>query len=181
MVKFAFIINVPGQSPETFCGTYENAESYNMIIGTGDMDQAREWVGKLAGEGYGIFNLCGDFDDEITRELQDIAGPDAKVKNARYLPEELAKVEALAEFSRFGIVVQMKGVEELTEVEVKCDDFYTKAIFVKDQQQAVEASKKLADEGAHDIELCSWFDRAKTEEIIEAIGARVPVGTCGPL
>ena len=181
MLKFAFLINVPGQSPESFCGIYENEESFNRIVGTDNMDMAKEYMENLLKDGYTIFNLCGDFDDEITAQMQQMAGPDAKVRNASYLPEELAKVEALEEFTRYGIIVQMVGVKAPTEVTIHCEDFDTKAIFVSDQPEAVEAAKKLAAEGVHDIELCSWFDRAKTEEIIAAIDGSVPVGTCGPL
>ena len=161
MLKFAFFINVPGQNPDDYKGVYENSESYNMIVGTGDMDMAKDYLGKLAADGYTLFNLCGDFDDEITAQLCEIAGPDVKIRHADYLPEQLAKVEALPEFSKYGIVIVMRGVE--------------------DQEQANAAAKKLAEEGVHDIELCSWFDKAKTEEVIEAVGGVCPVGTCGDL
>jgi len=181
MLKFAFIINVPGQSPETFSGVYENEESYNLIVGTDNMDMAKEYVARLVSEGYTLFNLCGDFDDEIADRMRAASGEEIRIRNAHYLPAELAKVEALQEFSRYGIIVQMGGVGDPEEVEVHCEGFDTKAIFVSNQAQAVEAARKLAGEGVHDIELCSWFDRAKTEEIIAAIGGAVPVGTCGPL
>ncbi len=181
MLKFAFFINVPGQNPDDYKGVYENSESFNMIVGTGDMDMAKDYLGKLAADGYTLFNLCGDFDDEITAQLCEIAGPDVKIRHADYLPEQLAKVEALPEFSKYGIVIVMRGVEEPTEVVVDKPELYTKAIFVKDQEQANAAAKKLAEEGVHDIELCSWFDKAKTEEVIEAVGGVCPVGTCGDL
>lgn len=181
MLKFAFIINVPGQSPETFSGVYENAESYNLIVGTDNMDMAKDYVAGLVADGYTLFNLCGDFDDEITGQMQQAAGPDVKIRHADYLPEELTKVEALEEFTRYGMVIVMKGVEEPAEVTLSTEGFDAKAIFVKDQEQANEAARKLAAEGVHDIELCSWFDRAKTEEVIAAIGGAVPVGTCGDL
>ena len=81
----------------------------------------------------------------------------------------------------YGIIIVMRGVEEPTEVVVDKPELYTKAIFVNDQEQANAAAKKLAEEGVHDIELCSWFDKAKTEEVIEAVGGVCPVGTCGDL
>ena len=90
-------------------------------------------------------------------------------------------VEALPEFSKYGIVIVMRGVEEPTEVVVDAPELYTKAIFVKDQEQANAAAKKLADEGMHDIELCSWFDRERTQAVIDAVGGAAPVGTCGEL
>ena len=181
MLKYAFLINVPGQKPETYKGVYENSESYNVVAGTGDMEMAKEYVGKLAADGFTLLNLCGDFDDEITAQLCEIAGPDVKIKHADYLPEQGAMVEALPEFSKYGVVVVMRGVEEPTEVVVDKPELYTKAIFVKDQEQANAAAKKLADEGVHDIELCSWFDKARTESVIEAVGGACPVGTCGDL
>ena len=45
MLKFAFLINVPGQNPETYCGTYENSESFNLVAGTDNMDMAVDCVG----------------------------------------------------------------------------------------------------------------------------------------
>lgn len=181
MLKYAYIINVPGQNPDGYKGVYENSESYNVIAGTDNMDMAKEYVGKLAADGFTLLNLCGDFDDEITAQLCEIAGPDVKIKHADYLPEQGAMVEALPEFSKYGIVIVMRGVEEPTEVVVDKPELYTKAIFVKDQEQANAAAKKLADEGMHDIELCSWFDKEKTESVIAAVGGACPVGTCGDL
>lgn len=181
MLKYAFLINVPGQTPETYSAVYENSESYNLIAGTDNMDMAKEFAAKLVSEGYTLFNLCGDFDDEVTGQMQQAAGPDVKFRHADYLPEQLAKVEALEKFEKYGIVIVMRGVEEPQEVALSCPQLSTKAIFVKDQAQAIEAAKKLAAEGVDDIELCSWFDRVKNEEIIEAIGGAAPVGTCGEL
>lgn len=179
MLKFAFLINVPGQSPRIYSGIYENSESFNLVAGTGSMEEAKEFVGELAADGYTLLNLCGDFDDAVTAEMQEIAGPDVKIRHADYLPDELAKVEALPEFSKYGIVIVMRGVEEPAEVVLSCTDFYTKAIFVKDQEQASAAAKQLAAEGMHDIELCSWFTEEKTQAVIDAIGGAVPVGSCG--
>ena len=43
----------------------------------------------------------------------------------------------------------------------------------------VAAAKKLVDEKMQDIELCSWFTKEKTQEVIDAIGGAVAVGSCG--
>lgn len=181
MLKFAFLINTPGQTPESYSKTYENAESFNLLAGTPDMDAAKAYVKKLADEGYTLFNLCGDFDDEITAQMQELAGPDVKIKHADYLPEQAKMVEALEEFSRYGIVIVMRGVEEPTDVVIDGPELYTHAIFVKDQEQANAAAKKLAEEGVHDIELCSWFDTERTLPVIEAVAGACPVGTCGDI
>ncbi|MDO4177353.1 MAG: DUF6506 family protein [Bacillota bacterium] len=181
MLKFAWLVNVPGSSPEKYNGVYENAESYNLVAGTGDMESAKAYVKKLADEGYTLFNLCGDFDDDVTAEMSALAGEGVKIRHADYLPAELEKVSALEEFSEYGIVVVMRGVEEPSEVEINADGMHTRAIFVKDQEQANAAAKKLSDAGMHGIELCSWFDKEKTESVIDAIGGATPVGSCGEL
>lgn len=181
MLKFAWFVNVPGSSPDKYKGVYENAESYNMIVGTGDMESAKAYAKKLADEGYTLFNLCGDFDDEVTAEMSALAGEGVKIRHADYLPAELEKVSALEEFSEYGIVVVMRGVEEPSEVDINADGMHTRAIFVKDQEQANAAAKLLSDAGMHGIELCSWFDKEKTEAVIDAIGGATPVGSCGEL
>lgn len=181
MLKFTWLVNVPGQSPETYCGVYENAESYNVVAGTDNMEMAKEFVKKQAEDGFTLFNLCGDFDDEITAQMQELAGEGVKIRHADYLPAELEKVSALEEFSEYGIVVVMNGVEEPSEVDINVGGMHTRAIFVKDQDQANEAAKVLSDAGMHGIELCSWFNKERTESVIAAIDGKTPVGTCGDI
>lgn len=181
MLKFAFIFNMPGESPASCSGTYDNSESSSLIAGTDGMEQTAQLVKKLTGEGYTLFNLCGDFDDEMTAELKKAAGGDVKIVHADYLPAELEKVSKVEELTNYGIIIKMDGVENIEKVDVTCPECATTALFVKDEKQAAEAAAMLADQGALVIELCSWFDRKKTEAIIKAIGGRVPVGTCGEL
>ena len=38
MLKFAFLINVPGQSPETYSAVYKNHKSYSIIAGVDGME-----------------------------------------------------------------------------------------------------------------------------------------------
>ncbi|MCF0144283.1 MAG: hypothetical protein HUJ79_04120 [Firmicutes bacterium] len=179
MLKFAFIVNQPGQSPETYSGTYENAESFNLVAATGDMEYAKSYVKKLADEGYSLFNFCGDFDDDFVAEVSAAVGADVKVRAAKYTPENAEKVEALEVFNRYGIVIVMRGVEEPADVVLECDDLYTHAIFVKDQEQANAAAQKLVADGVQDIELCSWFDTEKTDAVVAAIDGACAVGSCG--
>ena len=97
------------------------------------------------------------------------------------MPAEMEKMGKLTDLSTYGIVVVMRGVETPQQLELKCDDCDTTAIFVKDLDQAKTAAKKLADGGIAFIELCSWFDKERTDAVIEAVGGAVPVGTCGEL
>ena len=181
MLKFAYIINMPGQTPDTYSAVYENAESYNLVVGVDGVESAKDYVKGLAADGYTLFNLCGDFDDEITADIQAAAGADVKIRHADYMPAEMEKMGKLTDLSTYGIVVVMRGVETPQQLELKCDDCDTTAIFVKDLDQAKTATKKLADGGIAFIELCSWFDKERTDAVIEAVGGAVPVGTCGEL
>ena len=180
MLKFAFMIKMPNLEPDKFIATYDNAESHNVVIGMDSKDIAKEKMQEFIDDGYTLFNLCSGFTPEDAAEYEAM-GDGIKVRAAVYNEAEGAKIAALDDYSKYGVVIVMRGVEEPTEVVVDAPELYTKAIFVKDQEQANAAAKKLADEGMHDIELCSWFDKARTEAVIEAVGGICPVGTCGEL
>jgi len=55
----------------------------------------------------------------------------------------------------------------------------TYVAFVKDMDSAMEAGRELVKKGVAFMELCGWYDSEKTEQIINAIGGSIPVGTCG--
>ena len=179
MLKYAFIINVPGQTPETYSAVYENSESYNVLVGSDNMDMAEELVKKYVADGFTLFNLCGDFDDEITAKLRTAAGEGIKIVHSDYLPEELAKLEAAKSLLNYGIIIKMNGVEEPVYRSLKCDDCIATAVFVKDMDQSTEVAAKLAADGIDFIELCSWYDEEKTKAVSEAAGGRIAVGSCG--
>lgn len=180
MMKFAYMINIPGYTPETYCGEYDSGKSITRIVGTDNIDQAVEYAAKLAEEGFNLFNLCGDFDDEVTAKISQAVGEGIKVRNAAYSSEELEKVEALEEFTKYGVIAVDPAVDEPVVLEVSCDALYTKMWIVKDQEQANKAARRLSEEGMHDIELCSWFTEERTAPIIEAVNSdKIPVGSCG--
>lgn len=181
MLKFAFVINVPGVSPRTYAAVYENSESYSIVAGVDGMEAAREYVKKLVADGFTLFNLCGDFDDEITALMREDAGADVEIQHADYSMDELVKLNQLQSFKKYGIIIAMDGVEKPHEVVLDSDECIATAVFVKDMKQAKEAARNLVKRKIHFIELCSWFDRLMMEEIVEAIDGQVPVGTCGDL
>ena len=57
MLKFAYIINMPGQTPDTYSAVYENAESYNLVVGVDGVESAKDYVKGLSDDGYTLFNL----------------------------------------------------------------------------------------------------------------------------
>lgn len=182
MLKFAFIAKMPGENPEKFVTTYENAESCNYVVGVDNMEEAKACVKKLANEGYSLLNLCGAFDDEITAELRTIAGAEVTIKNAKYTAEETAKKAVMERpLKQYGVIVVMDGVETPEDLVIDGEVSTMEVIFVKDLAQAEDAARKLTANGMKLIDLCSWFDREKAEAVIAAMNCNVPVGTCGQL
>lgn len=179
MFKYAFIEETEGASPETYSFTYENAESRSFVAGVNDMDMAGDLVKKLAQEGVELIDLCGAFDEERARRLRTAAEGKVEILHVNYFPQEQKKLDALESFQEFGVVIVMDGVEETQNFELRNDACNTYVRFTKDLDAAKAAAKELADQGVYFIELCSYFDEEKTKAIIEAVGGKVPVGSCG--
>ena len=182
MLKFAFIFYVGSPVGDDHQKVYENAESYNLIKGIGNLENAEALVKKLVDEeGYELLNFCGAFEQEMLDSYRKAVDKSIKMAVVDYLPEEAEKFEKLKVVEEYGIIIVMHGVTEMTKVELKGEGLNAYAYFVKDLDMAKEAAKKLVADGIHFIELCSWFDREKTEAIIDAIDGKVPVGTAGTL
>lgn len=181
MLKYAFIENVEGASPETYAATYDNAESHSLVVGTSSFDMTMELIKKLDGEGFTLIDLCGDFDDEATAKFVAAVKGDIKIRHADYLPAELDKMEALDSLQEYGIVAVMRGVDQTEAISIKSDTCNTYVRFAKDMEAAKAAAKELVNQGVYFIELCSFFDREKTEAVIDAIEGKVPVGSCGEI
>lgn len=181
MLKYAFIENLAGASPETCKAVYENAESYNVIVGTSSYEMTEDYVKTLDQEGFELIDLCGDFDDEAVAKLEAVTKNDIQFNHADYLPAELAKIEALESLAEYGIIVAMDGVEDTVERTILNKEGNTYIRFVKDDDAAKAAAVELVEKGVYFIELCSYFDKEKTEAIIAAIDGKVPVGSCGEL
>lgn len=181
MFKYAFIENVEGASPESFSVVNENSESYSIVAGTSSLEMTKELVKKLDKEGYDLVDLCGDFDDEAVNKLLEVTKSGMRILHADYLPAELEKIEALESLKEYGIVIVMRGVEETQKYTLQNDACNTYVRFVKDLEAAKTAAKELVDQGVYFLELCSYFNKERTLEIIDAIGGKVPVGSCGDL
>ena len=181
MFKFAFIINLPGESPASFSRTYETGESASRVLATGSDEMTKDTVKKLAEEGYELVNFCGDFDDEMTKGYYEAAEESIEMMHADYFPKEMEKLEAASSLKEYGIIIIAKGTEETYKMKMDSPECNVSISFVKDMDQAKTAACQLVSEGTDFIELCSWFDKEKTEAVIEAIGGKVPVGSCGKI
>ncbi len=179
MSKFALIMNVPGESPETYSKAYENAESYNLFVGSGNDEMAAELVRQFAEDGFELINLCGDFNEEHAKRFIEIGQGKMEVFYADYSPDELKKLEALQSLTEYGFICIEESVGKMELLEMLSEECNTSIMLVKDLDMACHAAKELVEKGIHFIELCSWFNAERTQAVIEAIDGRVPVGSCG--
>lgn len=181
MIKFAFIANIEGVTPETYSAEYETKNSYNLIAGVDGMDAAKEYIKKLAEENFDILNLCGDFDDEITAEIQEIMGEHVKVRNAKYTIDEAKKLQFIQSFRDYGVIILDEDVNKHHEIVLRSDSCDMRVIFAQDLRQARNAGRRMIEKRVNFIELCSWFDILRLGSIVEATENKVPIGTCGEL
>lgn len=181
MMKYAFIANVAGVTPETYSTVFETKNCYNLIAGVDGMDAAKKYIKKLADEGFELFNLCGDFDDDITVEIQKMVGEGVRVKNAKYTIDELMKLQFVESFKDYGIIIQDDDLENPHEEVLRSKECDMRIMFVKDMREARHAAKKLIEKKVDFIELCSWFDVLRLEPLVEATENKVPIGTCGEI
>ena len=181
MFKFAFVINMPGYTPETYSTVWQDENEYNFVAGVDGIEAGKEFVKKLASEGYELFNLCGDFDTEVTAEIQNAVGESAEVECSKYTEAEAAKLGALEVLQNYGIIILVEGADGIEEAYLESPDCNTTVMFVKDMENAKLAAAELVEKGIDFIELCSWFDEEKLNEIIAATENKVPVGTCAAL
>jgi len=181
MIKFAFIANVGGVTPETYSTVFKTPGSYNLIAGVDGMDAAKKYIKMLAKEGFELINLCGDFDDEITEEIREMVGDSIVIKNAKYTVDEAIKLDYLDSFRNYGVIIQDDDVDKYHEVVLRSDECDMRVIFVQDLRQAKHAGRRMLEKRVGFIELCSWFDVLRLETMVEATENRVPIGTCGEL
>lgn len=178
-IKYALMIHVPGESPETYSKFYETADSIDWYVGVGGMEQAEELMKQLTSDGFTTVNLCGDFDEATTQRFSEIGKGEVKVRAARYLPEEEKKLESLNSAKEYGFLSYMPGLKQIDQILLESQECNTRVMLVPDLAQACVAAEELIRAGVDLIELCGWFDSEKTKTVIDTIQCTVPVGSCG--
>lgn len=179
MFRFALIVKISGASPETYRKVYENNESYNLFIGIDPMDETRDLIEELLEDDIEEINLCGAFDNEETKALQNLAKGRLEIFNAKYFSEELPKVQNIDSLREYGFISITKNINKLMPMNIDGEKGNTRIMLVKDLEMACLAAQQLVDGGIQLIELCSWFDNEKTQTIIDSINGKVPVSSCG--
>ncbi|MBQ9060115.1 MAG: hypothetical protein IJ128_03130 [Firmicutes bacterium] len=181
MQKYAFIENVPGLTADNYMDSFNDGEWISYVIGLDGMDKVVDCAKQMIAGGASLINLCGDFGPEHVDEIMKDAPEGTEVHFAAYLPEELAKLEALAQYVEYGQII-FGGVEDPVHLELKDPAMNTHTVFIKDLDQAIATAQDFAKAGVDGIELCSSFDLDMTKQIIaavEAIDPKIPVGSNG--
>ncbi len=180
-MKFGFIFETEHNVGEDFIATSEVGDVLEKVIGIESTDMGSRAVEILSESGIRNYDFCGAFTEEQLEEYKKIYGEEYKFNLMRYLPEENEKLEKAEDLSNYGVIIRNADIEISQKEKLTCPTCDTTIYFVKDLEKAKEAAKEMVKEGIHFIELCAHFDKAKTEEIIEAIGGVVPIGTAGQL
>ena len=180
-MKFAFVANIAGVSPETYSTVYETAGNYNLVAGVDGMSAAKEYIRKLAEDGFELINLCGDFNDEVTEEIRDMVGERVEVRNVQYTVDDLIKLDFLESFKNYGVMIHDENVEKFHEVVLRSDACDMRVIFVPDMRQAKRAAARMLEKRVGFMDLCSWFDTLRLEVLIDATDNSIPIGTCGEM
>lgn len=179
-MKYAFIMNSRTLNPENYSVVYENEGNLYYFTAVHGMKMARELAKKLADEGYGLINLCGNFNEEKTEEIRKASEGKPRVCYAKYTEEEQAKFNALTDSSKYGIIVLgFDPVKDLVRLVLESDEYNTYIAIVAKEEMAMQEAKNMVSEGIHFIELCSYYDLERAEKVIEAIDHKIPIGYCG--
>lgn len=175
-MKFAFILNTDGGHPDTYNIQCQGAD-FNAVYGVTGVEEGMDYAKHLiTQEGYDCINFCGDFTAEQAAEIR---AYNVISREAKYLPEELAKVEQLEDLSEYGLIVWDDGFDETKPFDIIDPACNTYIRFVPDVDSACKAAEELVVNGVALIELCGLFDMERTQKVIKAIDGRVPVGSCG--
>lgn len=179
-MKYAFIMNSGTLSPETYSVLYEDEGNHYFFTAVHGMDMAQALAKQLADDGFEMIDLCGDYDAEKAEDIIKASDGKIKVNYAKYSEEELAKFNALPVNDRYGIIVLGFGLsKDSVRLELQSNEYNTYISIVAKEEMAALEAKRMAEDGIHFIELCSYFDAEKAGIVMNAIELRVPLGYCG--
>ena len=175
--KYAFIVMWPGLNPDNYRVDFQGKD-LTSYIGVSDLDQAEALVRTLTAAGYSAFNLCGAFDQEKAERLARAAGPGTSFEYVIFPGDEPRKRAAVDITKGLGIIIYDDGIGQIKPFELT-GALNSSIRFVDSVVMARAAAGDLIRQGCTVIELCSWFTEEKTQEVIDAIGGAVAVGSCG--
>ena len=181
MLDYAFIANSEGLNPGDYHWEYENDEMRFRFCSTHDMETNKKLAKELAASGCQYLDLCGDFNAAMAREIAEAAGGRLTVEYSKFSAEDDAKFNSLTNIHEYGLIIMAEGLAngKIITHKLVSDEFTTTIALVSNDETAKQAAQDLVNGGIDFIEMCSYFDAAKADEVRAAIGGKVPVGYCG--
>lgn len=178
MRKYAFIVMMPDLNPAEYRTSCSAGDNEITFVGVDNMEQAKAVVDELMASGYEKFDLCGSFDESMANEVVDAAKSGAGFSYVTFTGDEERKLNSGDDWSRFGVLLAADGVDRVHEMELP-GEFHSSVRIVGSMDDAIKIAKSLVSEGATFIEMGSWFDDAKSSEIIKAASSEIPMGSAG--
>lgn len=184
-MKFAFILNVKGVTPETYSTVLETAGRYNLVAGVDGEEAAAEYIMKLAEEGFDEIDLSGDFDkdfaEDIIGKVREKVGSSVDIKPTCYTIDERMKLDFVFSIRDYGIIIMDEDVDRYHEVVLRCKARDTRIIFVQSIARARRAAERMMEKRIDILDLCSWFHILRYEHMVKMTGDSIPIGTCGEM
>jgi|GEM_PF-3615280 len=178
--KYAFIMNSEALTPDTYFGTLDTEGLAASFFGVHSIHMAKDTAKRLAEEGYGRIDLCGDFNVNAGEAVRIAVGGKARVSVMKYFPEEQEKLEGSSSLAKYGIIVMGAGFAgKPGRLVMPSDEFTATICGAGSAEEAMEAAEALVAEGIDFIELSSDFDAELARKIILRIAGKIAVGFAG--
>lgn len=177
MFKYAFFVNSETLTPENYKKELRGDDFEGVVCGINSLELACETAKKLAEQGFEEIDLCGDFNDEMAKEIKEFAGGKIEVWHETFTAPEEEKFNKLSQLNPWGIIIHVGakwGNDAYTVLKSKECDTYIAC--VDGMEETFEAAKRMVADGVTFIEVCGYYDEAMCNQIIASIDGAIPVG-----
>ncbi len=177
MFKFAFFVNSTTLTPENYSKNLLGKDFAGLVCGVNSMELACKKAKELEETGFDEIELCGDFTGEMAKEIKDSTLGKIKICYETYSSQEKAKFDELKELNPWGIIIEVGETWDKDRYSIlKSEECDTYIACVNGMEDGIHAAEQMVRDGVKFIELCSYYDEEKTNQVIEGIGGAIPIG-----
>lgn len=165
LLRYAFLVNLPGADPKTCSAVYQNEECYCMVAGVDGAEMGKCFAQELMEQGYLAIDLGSDFPAEAVLQIREMAEMIDLARMAELADEvELADGADAADSEE---IADGKGAVELADGKDAVD-----AVELADGKGLADAAAKTSEscEGDTENEEC-LTEMADAENGTELVGA----------
>lgn len=165
LLRYAFLVNLPGADPKTCSAVYQNEECYCMVAGVDGAEMGKCFAQELMEQGYLAIDLGSDFPAEAVLQIREMAEMIDLARMAELADEvELADGADAADSEE---IADGKGAVELADGKDVVD-----AVELADGKGLADAAAKTSEacEGDTENEEC-LTEIADAENGTELVGA----------